>query len=156
MYNNRGVFAIFAGKSGEKLGQEICDSINRYIEERGKELVSKEISTGKLTIDEKKELNFIKKVMEDDKVKQHCVRTIHAEQNAIVQAAKHGISIDGATLYCTMEPCFTCAKMIINAGIKRVVAKKKYHAAQLSRKVFEEAGVKFEVLEDDLMKYDNM
>ena len=46
---------------------------------------------------------------------------IHAEQNAIIQAAKLGVSIDGATLYCTHQPCSVCAKMIINAGINEVV-----------------------------------
>ncbi len=46
---------------------------------------------------------------------------IHAEQNAIIQAAKLGVSIDGATLYCTHQPCAICAKMIINAGISRIV-----------------------------------
>lgn len=46
---------------------------------------------------------------------------IHAEQNAIIQAAKMGVSIDGATLYCTHQPCAICTKMIINAGISRVV-----------------------------------
>lgn len=46
---------------------------------------------------------------------------IHAEQNAIIQAAKLGISIDGATLYCTHQPCVICAKMIVNSGISRVV-----------------------------------
>ena len=46
---------------------------------------------------------------------------VHAEQNAIIQAAKLGVSIDGATLYCTHQPCSVCAKMIINAGIRRVV-----------------------------------
>lgn len=49
-----------------------------------------------------------------------CV-AIHAEQNAIVQAARHGTPIDGATLYCTHQPCAICAKMLINAGIKRIV-----------------------------------
>jgi len=51
----------------------------------------------------------------------HCVRTLHAEQNAIIQAALHGVSVDGGTLYVTHQPCLTCAKMIINAGIQRVV-----------------------------------
>lgn len=51
---------------------------------------------------------------------------IHAEQNAIIQAAKLGISIDGATLYCTHQPCVICAKMIVNAGIKRVVYAEGY------------------------------
>jgi dCMP deaminase len=51
----------------------------------------------------------------------HCVRTLHAEQNAIIQAAQHGVSVAGGTLYVTHQPCLTCAKMIINAGIRRVV-----------------------------------
>lgn len=51
----------------------------------------------------------------------HCVRTLHAEQNAIIQAAYHGVSVAGGTIYVTHQPCLTCAKMIINAGIKRVV-----------------------------------
>ena len=51
----------------------------------------------------------------------HCVRALHAEQNAIIQAALHGISIGGATAYVTHQPCLTCAKMLINSGIVRVV-----------------------------------
>ncbi len=51
----------------------------------------------------------------------HCVRTLHAEQNAIIQAAQHGVSVRGGTLYVTHQPCLTCAKMIINAGLTRVV-----------------------------------
>ncbi len=51
----------------------------------------------------------------------HCVRTLHAEQNAIIQAALHGVSTDGATIYVTHQPCLICAKMIINAGISRMV-----------------------------------
>ena len=51
----------------------------------------------------------------------HCVRTLHAEQNAIIQAAQHGVSVRGGTIYVTHQPCLTCAKMIINAGLVRVV-----------------------------------
>jgi dCMP deaminase len=51
----------------------------------------------------------------------HCERTVHAEANAIVQAARHGVSIDGATIYVTASPCFGCFKLIANAGIKRIV-----------------------------------
>ena len=51
---------------------------------------------------------------------------IHAEQNAIIQAAKLGVSIDGATLYCTHQPCVICAKMIVNSGIRRVVYEEGY------------------------------
>ena len=51
----------------------------------------------------------------------HCIRTLHAEQNAIIQAALHGVSLEGGTIYTTHQPCHTCAKMIINAGLLRVV-----------------------------------
>ena len=54
-------------------------------------------------------------------VNDHCVRTLHAEQNAIIQAALHGVSTSDSALYVTHQPCLNCAKMIINAGIKRVV-----------------------------------
>ena len=53
-------------------------------------------------------------------------RAVHAEQNAIIQAAMHGISIEGATLYCTHQPCILCAKMMINARISRVVYAESY------------------------------
>lgn len=51
----------------------------------------------------------------------HCVRTLHAEQNAIIQGALHGVSIQGATAYVTHQPCLTCAKMLINSGVTRIV-----------------------------------
>ncbi|HKM43306.1 MAG TPA: cytidine/deoxycytidylate deaminase family protein [Limnochordia bacterium] len=53
-------------------------------------------------------------------------RGTHAEQNAIIQAALHGVSTDGATLYCTHQPCILCAKMLINAGVERVVFQGEY------------------------------
>jgi len=91
----------------------------------------------------------------DGSVTKHCIRTIHAEQNAIIQAALHGISTEGATLYAKFEPCFVCAKMIINAGIKRVVCQKKYHVADLTRKFFKEAGVEIVYVEDEVENYPN-
>lgn len=68
---------------------------------------------------------------------------VHAEQNAIIQAAKLGVSIDGATLYCTHQPCAICAKMIINSGISRVVYASGY-PDKFSLEMFEEAGVRIE------------
>ena len=67
-------------------------------------------------------------------------RGLHAEQNAIIQAAKHGINIDSATIYCTTQPCVICAKMIINAGIKRIVYDGAYKDP-LSEEILEESGV---------------
>lgn len=64
----------------------------------------------------------------------------HAEQNAIIQAAKMGISIDGATLYCTHQPCVICSKMIINSGIVRIVYRNGY-PDEFSLELLKEAGV---------------
>ncbi|MDD7416499.1 MAG: cytidine/deoxycytidylate deaminase family protein [Treponemataceae bacterium] len=101
--------------------------------------------------------HFLKKTIhEDGSVTQHCVRTVHAEQNAICQAAKRGIAIDGATVYCKMTPCRTCAMLIINCGIVRVVCEKHYHDEEDSLKMFAEAGVKIEHLEDAVQTYDKM
>ncbi|MFP4115677.1 MAG: deoxycytidylate deaminase [Candidatus Aenigmatarchaeota archaeon] len=90
---------------------------------------------------------------ESGETHRHCVRTTHAEQNAIVQAARMGISVEGATLYCKMTPCYTCAKMVINAGIDRVVCQKDYHASDETKRIFEEAGVDLEIMSDEVEKY---
>jgi len=68
-------------------------------------------------------------------------RAIHAEQNAVIQAAKLGINIDGATLYVTNYPCFICAKMLINAGIKKIVYKEGY-PDKWAKDILEEARIK--------------
>ena len=94
-----------------------------------------------------------KMLHEDGSVTQHCVRTVHAEQNAICQAARRGISIDGATLYCRMTPCRTCAMLIINCGITRVVCEKKYHAGEESEKMFAEVGISLEYVDEEVLKY---
>lgn len=73
---------------------------------------------------------------------------VHAEQNAIIQAAKLGVSVEGATLYCTHQPCAICAKMIINAGIKRVIFKEGY-PDEFSMKMFDEVGL-------NIVKYDDL
>lgn len=86
-------------------------------------------------------------------VHRHCVRTAHAETNAIVQAARFGISTEGGTLYCMMVPCYTCAKNIINAGIKRIVCEKDYHGGKRSKEIFTEAKVELVLLSGDLMQY---
>lgn len=86
----------------------------------------------------------------------HCVRTIHAEQNAIAQAAKHGVNIDGATLYLKMTPCNDCAKLVIAAGIKRVVCEKHYHGSTLAVRMFKDAGVELTVLKNETENYEKM
>ena len=98
---------------------------------------------------------FKKVTHEDGKVTQHCVRTVHAEQNAICQAAKLGISLDNGTLYCRMTPCRTCAMLIINCGIKRVVCERKYHAGAESEEMFGSAGVKLAFMHNEVQQYEN-
>lgn len=93
-------------------------------------------------------------VDEDDNISQHCVRTIHAEANALVQAAKFGIPVEGATLYTRFEPCYACAMLIVGAGIRRVVARRKYHAAEESRKLLRNANIELTVIEPLVMEYD--
>ena len=91
---------------------------------------------------------------EDGSVTQHCVRTVHAEQNAICQAAKLGISLLGATLYCRMTPCRTCAMLIINCGIVRVVCERKYHDGVESEEMFRQAGIQLEYVFDEFQQYE--
>ena len=80
--------------------------------------------------------------------RQELCRGAHAEQNAIIQAASSGVSMDGATMYCTTAPCSTCAKMIINAGIRRLVLGERYPDA-LGETLVREAGIEtgYQVLE---------
>ena len=70
-------------------------------------------------------------------------RALHAEQNAIITAAKNGVSTEGATIYVNVQPCVICAKMIINAGIKRIVFKGDY-PDELSLEMIREAGITLE------------
>ena len=75
---------------------------------------------------------------------------VHAEQNAIAQAAKLGISLEGATLYCTHQPCVICCKIIINAGIKRVVYQYGY-PDEFSLELFKEANIEIvQISEEEL------
>ncbi len=99
----------------------------------------------------------MKKVMhvdEGNKITEHCVRTVHAEQNAICQAAKLGVSLEGSTLYCRMTPCRVCAMLIINCGIKRVVCERKYHAGTESEDMFSQVGIQLDYIHDEMQKYE--
>jgi len=78
-------------------------------------------------------------------------RAVHSEQNAIIQAGLHGISTEGGTIYCTHQPCIICAKMIINAGIVKIVYKKSYPDTH-SLEILKEAGV--EVISEEKLKKD--
>jgi dCMP deaminase len=70
----------------------------------------------------------------------HCQRATHAEANAVVQGAYHGISLEGATAYCTHEPCINCSKLLISAGVKKIVFSDPYPDA-IASELLAEAGV---------------
>ena len=71
---------------------------------------------------------------------------IHAEQNALIQAAKFGVSLDGAHIYITTQPCVTCSKLLINAGIKKIVYKNPY-PDNLGMELIKESGIEVEIYE---------
>lgn len=97
-----------------------------------------------------------KQVIDDDgTTRQHCVRTVHAEQNAIVQAARYGLQLEGTTLYCSMEPCRVCAMLIASTGITRVVARKRYHAGGDTPEILAAAGVTLDIVDDVVESYDD-
>lgn len=89
----------------------------------------------------------------DGNITKHCVRTIHAEQSAICQAAKRGIQIEGATIYARMTPCKTCAMLIVNCGLEKVYCERRYHAGKESEKVFKKAGIKIVYKFNEVQKY---
>lgn len=92
---------------------------------------------------------------EDGTARRHCVRTVHAEQNAICQAARYGLSLADTTLYCSMEPCRVCALLIASTGITRVVARRRYHAGQDTRDILARAGVELVVTDESVASYED-
>ncbi|GHV72600.1 cell division protein DedD [Bacteroidia bacterium] len=94
-----------------------------------------------------------KTIHEDGHITEHCVRTVHAEQNAICQAARCGVVLENSTLYCRMTPCRVCAMLIINCGIRRVVCEYRYHAGEESEQMFKEANVQLEFFNEEVLNY---
>jgi len=119
---------IAAGYVGSAVGDDHCDEVGHLMQKR---------------------------YNADGTYSEHCVRTVHAEQNAICQAAKRGVSVDGATLYCRMTPCPVCAKMIANCGIKRVVCQKKYHDGAEAEKIFSRSGIALIFQSEEEQDYTN-
>lgn len=78
--------------------------------------------------------------VDHDMVNGHCVRTIHAEANAIIQAARHGVKINGADIYTTASPCWECFKLIANSGIKRIFYG-EFYREEKSFKIAQELGI---------------
>jgi dCMP deaminase len=96
---------------------------------------------------------FMRAIEEDGSERLHCVRTIHAEQNAIAQAARRGVALEGSTFYCYMEPCRTCALLIVSVGADRVVTLKRYHAGQPTRDIFASANIELVVSDNRDAEY---
>ena len=94
-----------------------------------------------------------KVIQENGEITEHCLRTVHAEQNAICQAARRGISIEGSTIYQRMTPCRTCAMLLINCGIKKVVCERKYQLAEESEQLLAEAGIELVYKYDERQEY---
>ncbi len=101
--------------------------------------------SGVTSCKERQECIRIKRGIKSGTMQEVCY-AVHAEQNAIIQAAKLGISLQDATMYCTHQPCSICAKMIINSGIQRVVFEQGY-PDEFSMQMFGEAGIKVEKYE---------
>ena len=78
--------------------------------------------------------------------RQEICRGLHAEQNAIIQAARYGININGSSIYITTQPCITCAKMLINAGVQEIVYRQPY-PDELSMALLGESGIKLRVFD---------
>ena len=94
-------------------------------------------------------------IHENGSITEHCMRTVHAEQNALAQAAKRGVAVEGSTVYTNMTPCRTCAMLLINSGVKRIVAEKKYHAGNESEQMFKKAGINIKYKFNEVEKYKN-
>jgi dCMP deaminase len=92
-------------------------------------------------------------VHDDGRVTEHCMRTLHAEQNAICQAARLGIALEGATLYTRMTPCRTCAMLIINCAIKSVFCERRYQAADEPEAMLMQAGIPLVYKYDETQRY---
>jgi len=80
-------------------------------------------------------------VGEDGKIREHCVRTVHAEANAIAQAAKRGVVVDGAVMYTSMVPCWVCANLIVQSGIIGVLSLNDYWASARTKELFRDLNI---------------
>lgn len=92
---------------------------------------------------------------EDGSATKHCVRTVHAEQNSICQAAKRGVSVKEATIYCRMTPCRVCAMLLVSSGLKRVYCETRYHDHEDPERIFRKGKVKIQYKNKTIQKYSN-
>jgi dCMP deaminase len=134
---------LTSGYAGAPPGFPHCDDVGHELECRFKVEPESDMARGE---------TFTKAALEQN-YSVHCIRTIHAEQNAILQAAKRGISLDGSTLYVNMTPCRTCAMFLVGVGVKRVVCKQKYHSSVEAEDIFSKSHIKLEFMSDEILKF---
>lgn len=138
----RGNDQISSGYVGAPPGTPHCDDVGHQLEYRWVEQLTFQPHTDVWT----------KHPNQSDIVlvrKEHCVRTIHAEVNAIDRAARRGVALEGSMLYCSMFPCWDCAKAIVAAGIAGVVVVKNYHASAKSKELFDTIGIRWQLLDEN-------
>jgi len=121
---------IATGHVGSPMGAPHCD-------EAGHEIESRKYWSNDMQIETK-----------------NCARTLHAELNAILQAARYGPTVEGAILYCKIFPCYDCAKAIVNVGIVEVKATYDYQSSERSKQLFSELGVKWSILHEKVLSYE--
>jgi len=132
---------LVTGYAGAPPGLSHCDEVGHRYEGR---------FHGDLTPLTKQKVSLR---LEPDEYTVHCIRTIHAEQNAILQAAKLGISLAGSTLYCSMTPCRVCTMFIISVGIVAVHCESKYQCAQESEEMLKQAGIPVTYVSENVNSY---
>ncbi len=136
---------ISTGYVGSPAGMAECDDVGHEMEARA--ILSADPKN-------KEELmNKLQDVIASGNVSFHCIRTIHAEMNAILYAARFGIALGNAELYCRMTPCRRCTEAIISVGIQTVHCERIYQKSGESEHMFREAGISFDYKFNEVQKY---
>jgi dCMP deaminase len=121
---------IAAGYVGSPAGTPHCDEEGHEMETRYDKIVEKMVES------------------------RHCIRTVHAEMNAILQAARYGPPIEGADIHCTLFPCYACAKAIANVGIRKVFAFHDYQRSERSKALFTSVGILWLIEDPKVLGYE--
>lgn len=149
---------LATGYAGSPPGFHHCDEVGHDMEERVRFFSYPPKNGDCNAVTNKKQLlsyvnNNESKGRWEMPASQHCIRTIHAEQNAILQAAKKGVALEGCTCYVSMTPCRVCTMMLISVGVKVIIAKNRYQKAQESIDMLEFAKIPIIHLSDSIQQY---
>jgi len=129
---------IATGYVGSPAGATHCDEVGHELEKHFEQRIENGVP-----------------IFGDNFITEHCVKTLHAELNAILQAARYGPSVEGAILYCSMFPCYACSKAIVNVGIVEVKATYDYQCSERSKQLFSELGIKWSLLHEKVLSYES-